>query len=84
MAEVLLLIVGAILGIAIFALLIKVAVEGLKIFLENTFKFLLGILIIGAIGFSGYVIANKDKVEEQIHNVLDGSNQEPEYIQLDF
>lgn len=70
MQDVALFIIGGLVAILVFALLAKLIIEGLRIFLKDSFKFLGGLLVIVAIGFIGYSIVERNKIQSTIDSVI--------------
>lgn len=75
MQDVALFIIGGLVAILIFALIAKLIIEGLRIFLKDSFKFLGGLLVILAIGFIGYSIVERNKIQSTIDTVIFNKNQ---------
>lgn len=70
MQDVALFIIGGLVAILVFALLAKLIIEGLRIFLKDSFKFFGGLLVIVAIGFIGYSIVERNKIQSTIDSVI--------------
>lgn len=65
-----LIIIGGLIGIVILGGLLKMVTLGLKKFIEMTFQYSVALLIIGAIGFIIYTVANRDEVQTKFDTVL--------------